>query len=158
MNRSRRYGNTNISLMVGVIVMAVTAVALGYLLGSWMIQFVTGSEIDPVTSGPIKNEVVINNQDELEGEEPATINIPENRYTPNLEQEGLYIVQLGAFNNYANAERLRNELLEKGYTSVIITEGPPYKVQLRASKTKKEAEELKKQVKQDGYVDVFIVH
>lgn len=164
MNRTPRYAKSNISLLAGVVAMAFLAVALGYLLGSWMIQFVTGSKLDPV-SQPIINEIQISDPSDKEADPlntPDNSLTPDTRLTPNTNSvqspEGLYVVQLGAFNSLANAERLRSELLDKGYVSAMVTEGPPYKVQLRASETREEADRLKDEVKQDGYVDVFIVH
>ncbi len=136
--------------------MGVMAVVGGYFIGNALLNFAGGAEINQVSSEPQENEFIITNIEDTE--EPQVIDIPENDYTPESRSGSLFVVQLGAFNNRVNAERLQEELLEKGYPSVIITEGPPYKVQLRASQTEEEAEQLKKQVKNDGYVDVFIVH
>ena len=165
MKRRSRYKNTNVSLVAGIIVMAVTAVALGYLLGNWMIKFVTGTEINPVASEPeVQDEIIVGedtnttNETEDESDEMTAINPPGNATTPSIEGGDLFVVQLGAFNKYSNAVGLRDDLLAKGYNSVMITEGPPYKVQLRAAKTREEAEDIEDQVKQDGFVDVFIVH
>ncbi|MCK4258036.1 MAG: SPOR domain-containing protein [Halanaerobiales bacterium] len=156
---SQQYGNSSISLIAGVILMAFVAIVGGYFVGSFVINFATRDTIDPTSTEPITDQIQLTGKPEEEGNDNfTTITIPESNYTQQTQMDGLYVIQLGAFNSRVNAERLKNELLEKGYPSVIVTEGPPYKVQLRASQTRKEAEDLKKQIKEDGYVDVFIAH
>ncbi len=149
-------------MIAGVIVMAFVAITFGYFFGNFVLGFITTSAIDPTSTAPTQNEILLTAESEKEEKEnedglkSTTISIPESNYTPDTQYGGLYIVQFGAFNSKANAERLKNELLDKNFHA-IVTEGPPYKVQL-CSQTREEAENLKKQVKDDGYIDVFIVH
>lgn len=158
MNRTQQT-NKNVSMLAGIIVMAVIAVGVGYLLGSWMINLFSGG-------GDLNQAAGTNSGPEISVIDPGTqVNatsptLPDASFTPNaeLEGQGLYVVQLGAFNSLANAERLKAELEAKGYPGVVVTEGPPYKVQLKASQSVEEAQNLKEQVKNDGYVDVFVVH
>lgn len=151
-----RFNNKKFSMALAIVVMGITAVVAGYFIGNLVINFAAGGEVAKVNTDPQKQDFIIN--DGEKEEEPSIINLPQNDYSPENILSNLYVIQLGAFNSRANAENFRDELLEKGYPSVIITEGLPYKVQLRASQTRAEAEQLKKQVKDDGYVDVFIVH
>lgn len=161
MNRTQQ-ANKNVSMLAGVIVMAVVAVGLGYLLGNWMIGLVAGpgSGLDQVTGTEIGSDIVVSDP----GAGPVqvsvpTTNVPESNFTPNTEQqEGLYIVQFGSFSTQGNAQRLREELMGKGYLNVNVTDGPPFKVQVLAGKTRSEADSMKTQARNDGYVDVFTVH
>lgn len=158
MNRTQQT-NKNVSMLAGIIVMAVIAVGVGYLLGSWMINlFSGGGDLNQAAGNNPGSEITIT--DSGTQVNATTPTVPDANFTPNAQQDGqgLYVVQLGAFNSAANAERLKSELEAKGYPNVVITEGPPYKVQLKASQTSEEANSLKEQVKNDGYVDVFVVH
>lgn len=155
-----RFNNKKFSITLAIVVMGITAVVAGYFIGNLVINFAAGGEVAKVNTDPQKDDFIINDGETDAESQPQSqiINTPQSDYSPGNNLGNLFVVQLGAFNNKANAENLRDELLEKGYPSVIITEGLPYKVQLRASQTRAEAEQLKGQVKEDGYVDVFIVH
>lgn len=169
MNRENTF-----SLTVMVIVMALLAIFVGYLLGNWLIQLVTGSspETRQVVDKKIVEEEII--EDEETGEYIYEENDDNNSVNdsvsiiPSQEEESdeefikeqlkgeVYVVQVGAFNNRNNAEKLQQELANKGYQA-IITEGVPYKVQLGATNDREMAEKTEKEVEALGY-DAFITH
>lgn len=154
MTRRRLQTSATLSSVFSLVIMGVLIIGSIYVIGNYLIPFT--KEETPISSESIENEFSIT--DLSTGEETNIVNIPPETYTTDPQNNSLYIVQLGAFNNYNNAIRLQAELLEKGYPNAIITEGPPYKVQLGASQTRYEADQLKEQFKNDGYLDVFIVH
>lgn len=73
-----------------------------------------------------------------------------------LNKRVLYRVQVGAFSIRKNAERLLNELNEKGYVGFITVVNGLYKVQLGAFAIKTNATKLRDELRKKGY-DSFIV-
>lgn len=67
------------------------------------------------------------------------------------EQDALYKVQVGAFSNMGNAQKMQDQLKAKGYTSFIKKIGTLYKVQVGAYKVKTNAEAMLKKLKADGF-------
>ena len=65
--------------------------------------------------------------------------------------EKIYRVQVGAFKNISNAEKLKNELSTKGYNSFITNVNGLYKVQVGAFKNKANAQKLVNELKSKGY-------
>ncbi|ACL70185.1 SPOR domain-containing protein [Halothermothrix orenii] len=167
------------SLTIMVIVMALLAIFVGYLLGNWLIQMVTGDpgqNTQQVVEDKIIEEEIVDDQGntqktpspETSGDMTGEENLNGKSVDPDqdvieykyikqqLQGEEVYAVQVGAFNNYNNALRLKQELEEKGLQAVI-TEGVPYKVQLGATTDRQEAEQTEKVVESLGY-DAFITH
>lgn len=68
----------------------------------------------------------------------------------------LYRVQLGAFSKEANAEKLKAEVLAKGYQAYVTQRGDLYRVQVGAFKNKSNAEKLKTELAAKGY-QVYMV-
>lgn len=67
----------------------------------------------------------------------------------------LYRVQLGAFSNKNNADRLESELKRKGYDTYMVQADGLYKVQVGAFSNKSNADSLANKLKSDGY-DVYV--
>ena len=65
--------------------------------------------------------------------------------------EKIYRVQVGAFKNITNAEKLKNELSTKGYSSFITNVNGLYKVQVGAFRNKENAQKLVNELKSKGY-------
>lgn len=63
----------------------------------------------------------------------------------------IYRVQVGAFKSKSNAEKLKNELSTKGYSSFITIVSGLYKVQIGAFRNKSNAQNLVNELKQKGY-------
>lgn len=68
----------------------------------------------------------------------------------------IFRVQTGAFASKANAQKLSNELKEKGFDNFIAYVAPYYKVQVGAYSVRANAENQKKALKDAGY-DCFII-
>ena len=62
-----------------------------------------------------------------------------------------YKVQLGAFSKEANAKKLKNDLINKGYKAFVTERGNMYRVQVGAFKNKANAENLKNELAGKGY-------
>ncbi|MFW5985962.1 MAG: SPOR domain-containing protein [Halanaerobiales bacterium] len=174
--------NNSLSITALVIVLALLGLFVGYLLGNWFIQMVTGenSETQQV-QGPeqdnkiVEEEIVLeeeeedenDNKDENENKESSSNysttaeddngSSDNNDLIENQLQGDVYVVQVGAFNNRQNAVSLKDELTAKGIQAVVTDEGPPYKVQTGASNNKEEAEELEEEIEKLGY-EAFITH
>ncbi len=160
-----------LSLTVTVIILAIFGLFVGYLLGNWFIQLVTGGTSEPSQLLNNQDEKIIEEEIILEDEETeesysSDFNFGEETSIEEMSQENLstqnqlrgevYAVQVGAFNSYNNALSLQEELANKGFQAVI-TEGIPYKVQLGATPDRQRAEETEKKIKELGY-DAFITH
>ena len=65
--------------------------------------------------------------------------------------ETLYRVQIGAFKNRENADRLLYELEEKGYPAFILYEDDLYKIQVGALRNLGNAIRMEQQLRKDGY-------
>lgn len=163
MNRGNSF-----SLTIMVIIMALLAIFVGYLLGNWLIQMVTGdtTESQQVARKRIteeetvedndKNEQIKNKQIKSEQSESEQNFIDNNKNTAESEQlkGDVYVVQVGAFENQKNAMQLKEELGNEGF-QVVVTDTVPYKVQLGATNDREEAEETEKVVENLGF-DAFI--
>ena len=149
--------NSTFSLTIMVITMAVLAVFVGYLLGNWLIQMVTG---DTATHQVMENKIIEeetiedDNHSRDENESSITINDKQNE-VEQIKGE-VFVVQVGAFKNYENAIDLKGELESEGF-QVIVTEVSPYKVQLGATTNREEAERTEDKVESLGY-NAFITH
>ena len=71
--------------------------------------------------------------------------------TSTVSTEKIYKVQVGAFKNITNAEKLKNELNTKGYSSFITNVNELYKVQVGAFRNKSNAQKLVNELKSKGY-------
>ena len=78
-------------------------------------------------------------------------------YNPSISQhvDGFFKVQVGAFMLYKYAERLRDELLRKGYPCFITTVDSLYKVQVGAFSVESNAYAMADDLKKNGY-DCFV--
>lgn len=160
--------SNSMSLKVLVIVLALFALLVGYLMGNWIIQLVTGESPNTGRLAKTGNKVVeeeiilkdeevessISNKYSLNLSSGQERNIPQNSQDVSRE---VFVIQVGAFNNRKNAEALSQELASKGFQTFITDESIPYKVQIGAFKDRKEAEEVEKEVKALGY-EAFITH
>ena len=76
--------------------------------------------------------------------------------TPGVESGGYYYVQAGYFKTKANAEKLNDKLLKKGYDSSVATlvkyNMDFYKVRVGHFKARSEAEVISKKLRKDGYL------
>lgn len=156
MNRENSF-----SLTIMVIIMALLAIFVGYLLGNWLIQMVTGDTSDShqVVQKKIVEEETVKDTNKSEfktnqSTESSTVNkdnkTEDEDYVKQQLKGDVYVVQVGAFKNYENALSLKNQLSRDGF-QVIITEGIPYKVQLGATNSRTEAEETEEKVESMGY-------
>ena len=143
----------NFSLTVIVIVFAIITIFVGYFLGNWMIRMAFEN---PEQSNEISKQEV--NQEEEKKEvnidektdTVTTIKDQNGKVTTDTFSKASYAVQVGAFNNYNNAQKLKKELENQGY-EVLITEGKPHKVRVGPSSEKKGAETIKKEIEKIGY-------
>ncbi len=158
-----------LSLTVTVIILAIFGLFVGYILGNWFIQLVTGGASEPsqlTSNEKIIEEEIILEDEETEESYSSEFDFQEETNIEDLNQEieftqdqlkgEVYAIQVGAFNSYNNAVSLKEELASKGFQAVV-TEGIPYKVQLGATTDRRKAEETKKKIEELGY-DAFITH
>jgi len=143
----------NFSLTVIVIVFAIITIFVGYFLGNWMIRMAFEN---PEQSNEISKQEV--NQEEEKKEvnidektdTVTTIKDQNGKVTTDTLSKASYEVQVVAFNNYNNAQKVKKELENHGY-EVLITEGKPHKVRVGPSSEKKGAETIKKEIEKLGY-------
>lgn len=165
--------SNGMSLKVLAIVLALFALLVGYLLGNWIIQLVTGggsntSQLLDPDNKVVEQEIILEDEDTEESisgnyfmsisEEQGNIDT----YTPysqdsQIRSNEVYVIQVGAFNSRINAEVLSQELSSKGFQTFIADESIPYKVQIGAFTDRDQAEEIEQEVEALGY-DAFITH
>ncbi len=154
---------STLSLTIMVIFLALLGLFVGYLLGNWIIQLLTGGI--PVSEQISENKVIEEElvvEDESAEQSAKTYVLTEDEVyqesddlVENQLRGEVYVVQVGAFQHRNNALTLKNELSKKGFQAVI-TEGIPYKVQLVAT-GKAAAEKMEQEIETYGY-DAFITH
>ena len=71
--------------------------------------------------------------------------------TPPKDDEKLYKVQVGAYEDKKNAEGMENDLMKQGFNPFVTIEDGLYKVQVGAFSKKENAEELVKKLQSLGY-------
>ena len=147
--------------------MAVLAVFVGYLLGNWLIQMVTGdTDTHQVMEDKIIEEEIVedskdgedikDSRDKSQNEDESSIMIKDEQNVGEQIKGDVFVIQVGAFQNYNNAADLKSELENKGF-QVIVTDTSPYKVQLGATTEREEAEATEDKVESIGY-NAFITH
>ncbi|NLM97973.1 MAG: SPOR domain-containing protein [Halanaerobiaceae bacterium] len=154
-------GTNSMSLKVLVIILMMLGLLVGYLLGNWFIQLVTGERPGNLHfldegSRVVEEEIIL----EDEEEESASYNYFTGSFTAQesqIQSKEVFVIQVGAFNSRRNAEELSNELSQKGFPAVIADEKIPYKVQIGAFTDRSKAEEIEKEIEALGY-DAFITH
>ena len=167
-------GNT-FSLTIMVIVMALLAVFVGYLLGNWLIQLVTGDvSYQQAYDKQIEKEETV--EDESSSTLPSTSENLDNQsrnQNSNIQKDknktnnnstnsqrqfsgDVYVIQIGAFSKINNARELKQKLADKGFQVVINSEGSLHKVQM-AVNGEEEAEQKKTTLNNLGY-NVFVTH
>ncbi|MFW6035501.1 MAG: SPOR domain-containing protein [Halothermotrichaceae bacterium] len=164
--------SSNFSITVAVIILALLGLFVGYLLGNWVIQVVTGdvpeaqqvvenTEEDNSDDNTIVEEEIVLEDDDTDDSmtylnQEKTDNSLDTDESNSIKGQDVFVVQVGAFNNRQNALTLKQELEAKGFQA-IVTEGVPYKVQLGATDNKSEAKETEKKIENLGY-QAFITH
>ncbi|MEJ6950429.1 SPOR domain-containing protein [Natronospora cellulosivora (SeqCode)] len=169
--------SNNMSLTVLVIVLAMLGLLVGYLLGNWFIQLVTGGtetqHLADSGNRVVEEEIILEDDssdseesisnyfslDDSQGNSSNNQNLNNNSISQSQQfsTQGLYVLQVGAFNSRQNALSLTSELQDKGFQAVIAEGGVPYKVQIKAFNNREEAEDMQKEVEALGY-DSFITH
>ncbi|SJZ67466.1 Sporulation related domain-containing protein [Selenihalanaerobacter shriftii] len=164
---------SGVSLAAMVVVMSLLASVVGYFLGSWMIGYVTSSDdqIKSVSSEKVVLEEQIDTaqlENDTEKDSSQSNSNTQNNFMAEdnavkhsqtgvvQDNSGLFIVQVGAFNNHNNAKRRVEQLKSNGYSAYITSENP-YKVQVGAFETSEAAAKLESKLKKDGF-PVFIAH
>jgi len=69
--------------------------------------------------------------------------------------QNLYKVQVGAFSERVNAERVVSQLKEAGYEAVIVS-GPPHRVQTGAFSSQENANKLAEELRQKGFEAIVV--
>lgn len=154
--------SNSMSLKVLVIVLMMLGLLVGYLLGNWFIQLVTGERpgsqhfLDEGNK-VVEEEIILEDE---EAEESASYNYFTGNFTNQdgqIHSKEVFVIQVGAFNSRKNAEELSNELSQKGFPTIIADENIPYKVQIGAFTERSQAEEIEREVEALGY-EAFITH
>lgn len=92
-----------------------------------------------------KKEPVMPKIELIADSEKNSAKAPQKAQTPQAPKEaaqGSWYVQLGAFGNSANAQKLMNEFKQKGYNVRILKDNKLNRVQIGPYATKKEAEQV----------------
>lgn len=176
----RRASGSSLSLTLGLVVVALLAVVIGYAMGNYAIKMLTtphqttpkegppaveqtpvspatqpgekeGGEVGKNPSPPAAEEQGSSLIVTMEDEEPAK----KDSSAP-AKPAGLFRVQVGAFAAKENAEKMAERLKTMGYP-VWVTPSSPYRVQVGAFSTRERAEALKTELKGKGIEAVIVV-
>lgn len=151
-------------LIVSLVVFGVVAIGLGYLLGEYALRMIMkppakeGQAVVTVSEGgaaPGGSERPAENPGQVEsGMKPSASTVQGTgavqEQAPGEAQPGVYRVQVGAFTEKANADRLAGELKAQGY-EVYVTGEPPFRVQVGAFARKENATSMANELKGKGY-------
>ena len=149
------------SLIVMLAGMAVVASVFGYFVCSWFLDYVSApqEEIESVNKNQVVQEETIEpdqNKEKVKmggteekSDQPQGTQV--NKTTQGqTDGQNLYVVQVGAFSEKANAQGMVQKLKSKGFTAYITSKNP-YRVQAGAFRTEKAANELGNKLKQNGF-------
>lgn len=183
MSGRRASGSNNISLTLGLVVVAIVAVVLGYGMGNYAINMLTTPRqhktaakttppqvteqetVPPENQTPaVETAPGIQTPPSDEGQQPVTTNPSlvtnmDDRDSGSQAQPPagkLFRVQVGAFASKDNAQTMANKLKALGY-QCWVTASAPYRVQAGAFSTRDRAEALKKELKEKGFEAVLVV-
>ena len=167
-NKNNKF-KSGASLIVMVACMAVVTSVFGYFVATWILDYVSApeEEVQPVEEEQIVQEETINPEpvteegaeeqvtsetdSEQSESEPPEQTEPEETNSQAVEGgEELYVVQVGAFSEEANAQGMVEKLKEAGFTGYITSESP-YRVQAGAFQTEAAAQELEEKLQQNGF-------
>ncbi|HHY99010.1 MAG TPA: hypothetical protein GX509_09760 [Firmicutes bacterium] len=156
-------------LVVSLVIFGAIAIGLGYLLGEYALNTLVKpqpKESVATTQSPMpttSTSAITNGQAKEQGKQigkktdtsqtVAQPEVQEGPQSPNSnlpDSVTLYRVQVGAFQERANAERLSETLKSEGY-QVYVTSEAPFKVQVGAFSKEENAQALAKQLKDAGY-------
>ncbi len=148
------FDRDGLSLAGMIVVMSLFALLIGVVMGNWIIRIAAGPPTDRVEVAnqqqaipdPVREETPVDDRTEPVPDEPDIID----------DETGVFVVQVGAFGSRENAERLKADLENRGF-SVYITDTQPYRVHLGAYDNREEAEEIRDQVERIGF-EAFITH
>lgn len=173
-------GKKSFSLTIVIIIFALLAIFVGYLLGNWLLQLVTGEQAPSEVSEddfPVEQEEIVDspteNGEESDADNDDVEELPEETELSQDEEslenqedsgeenlfeseETSYSIQVGSFESYDNAESLQEELENEGYTSDIVSESP-YRVHVMGAESREEAESVLEELLESGYQG-FISH
>ncbi|HHY47701.1 MAG TPA: SPOR domain-containing protein [Firmicutes bacterium] len=155
-------------LVISLVIFGVVAIGLGYLLGEYALRMIMkppakeGQSVVTVSEGggaPGGTNGSTGKEGQAQpGAKPGlstaqgtgegTGSIQE--LAPGGATAGVYRVQVGAFTERANADRLAGELKAQGY-EVYVTGEPPFRVQVGAFSRKENATSLANELKGKGY-------
>jgi cell division septation protein DedD len=170
-----RNNESGFSLIIVVIFMSIAALFVGYIMGSWLISFMTEESEQEIADDTVEqveevqdisnnepgednqsliteesSQANISNEEEIEKTEEENVETAdqETRDESQFEGEnlsGTFAVQIGAFNNIDSAISLKEEMEDLGYEA-FITESKPHKIRVGSFETREEAEEVEAQL------------
>lgn len=168
--KSSRGSKVNDTLFVVGTVIATAAVAtfLGYLVGMYGIQRITGSGPVPRVRNVEVTSKSLSTAEEVKAastvsQAPLPSHQPSQTPTPTQPQSrsddrrtALYRVQVGAFSVRANADNMVRRLKEEiGLDAIVVGTGP-YRVQVGAFSDRSNAERLRQELISKGYEAVVV--
>lgn len=153
-----------LSLAGMVIVMSLLALLVGVFLGNWLIRIVAGppsdtvhvAEDEPSIREEVMQQYVEVEEAQIEEEAPPGPADTEPEIEDAPVPEEVFVVQVGAFNSRDNAERLKAQMEERGF-SAYITDTQPFRVHLGAFENRGEAEDMRDEIERNGF-EAFITH
>jgi len=105
-------------------------------------------EVKPEINVPLVEPKVINPPQQVEPKKEVITKEPEI-----LPAKGkIYTIQVGAFSTEINAQKLANEIKDKGYEAYIVKDKTLFKVQVGEFKSNQEAQNISQKLKELGYL------
>ncbi len=156
MKRNNKNFKSGMSLAVMLGSMAIIASVFGYFVSSWFLDYVTAPQegIESVYNEQIITEERVTasekEKEEKTEDESEEIDEAQDTISSPIGNDGLFVVQVGAFDKEENARGLVDKLQSIGFTAYITSENP-YRVQVGAFRTKDAAEDLGGELEKQGF-------
>ena len=142
--------------LAGIVLVAFVVLLLfGVMFGNWIMGMIAGPSSYDLPVADIPNEITPIQQDVFKDHivvESREVTLPNESF----DEESMFTVQVGAFNSIDNAQKLRGQLENSGF-SAWVTDTQPYKVHLGVFDNRQEAETMRDEVEKKGF-DAFIAH
>jgi cell division septation protein DedD len=141
------------NFVISLITLSIIFILVGYLIGNYAVKALQQQHRASMqqTREAVSAPPVVLNSPSPAPTPPA----PQEERTPAAPSTALFKVQVGAFSERANAERVVAQLKEAGYEAVIMS-GPPFRVQTGAFSSQENADRLAQELRQKGFEAIVV--
>ena len=170
--KKKKGSGQGVNFIISLVALSIIFVMVGYLIGNYAVKALQTQHRQSMqaTREQASTPVAVSNQPAPAPPQNSTPPSPQStsnsassqsqqsapvQEQPSAPSTALYKVQVGAFSERANADRVAAQLKEAGYEAVIIS-GPPHRVQTGAFSSQENANKLAEELRQKGFEAIVV--